>query len=180
MSANKFDSGHVIIPVVHPDGDIHAIAVPEGTDLSDLHDALTESGYIHPNAPTKEGTLEYSPAFRKTAQAAMNRMHLTGTLGNIGEVATYFDANGNPGPLTHSDDQIATVTHKVPIDAPYLMHTHPDRKSGRPSQQDIDNAKNLHKTSYVVSKDGLQAIDPSGQVTQVFSRPDWETAKEPK
>ena len=45
---NKFDSGHVIVPVLHPgSGDVHTIAVPEDTSLEDLHSALSDGGYEH-------------------------------------------------------------------------------------------------------------------------------------
>jgi len=41
-----FDSGHVIVPVRHPDtGEMHHIAVPPDTDMGDFHSALMDAGY---------------------------------------------------------------------------------------------------------------------------------------
>jgi len=40
--ANELDSGHVILPVLHPDGEVHNIAVPPDTDLGAFHAALLD------------------------------------------------------------------------------------------------------------------------------------------
>lgn len=41
---SKWD-GHQILKVLHSSGDVHQVAVPEGTDPADLHRALDAAGY---------------------------------------------------------------------------------------------------------------------------------------
>jgi hypothetical protein len=75
-AGTKFDSGKPIA-VLHPSGEVHQIAVPEGTDSADLHSALANGGYLHYDflspQPTAQGALENSDKFRKAAQDAWGR-----------------------------------------------------------------------------------------------------------
>jgi hypothetical protein len=185
MANEKFDAtGHVVIPVAHPGGEVHSIAFPENTPIEDVHSALLKD-YTHPviesqlKAPTKEGSLEYSDAFRKAARNAINASR--GFMGN--EAGFASDAQGNPG-RTQQDvgggSQTARHIHiTAPSNAQYTLHTHPRRTGGdEPSPDDIQNAKNLRHTVYVASQAGLFAVDPGGSVTHVFKNEDW--TKNPK
>ena len=101
MANETYDSGkgHVVLPVLHPSGDVHDIAVPEDTPIADLHSALAGE-YSHPaieaheKQPTADGALENSDSFRKTAAS----LRMTARAGEgHGEASTYLDAQGNPG-----------------------------------------------------------------------------------
>jgi hypothetical protein len=68
----------------------------------------------------------------------------------------------------------------VPGDAYATIHSHPNHfqggaAGGQPSDTDINTAKKLGKTVYVVSKNGLQAVDKFGKITNVYSNSDWLT-----
>jgi len=187
MPENKFDSGHIIVPIVHPEtGEVHNIAVPEDTDLADLHSALADSGYAHPaldtqKQPTKEGALEYSDAFRKAAgNAVAASRNFTGN-----ESGFAVDAKGQPRKTQTSIGSGIENAHHLRIAAPWntmaTLHTHPTRTGTEgPSADDIQNAKNLRRTVYVASSGGLYAIDPGGSVSQVFKSPTWYSDKGPK
>jgi hypothetical protein len=187
---NKFDSstGHVVVPVLHPNGETHNISVPADTSLDDLHSALLET-YTHPaiesqiKQPTKEGVLEYSDAFRKAAKDAVSASR--GFMGN--EAGFASNAQGTPGKIQQDLGGGSDTAHHVrivaPSDAQYTFHTHPSRTGGdEPSPEDKQNAKNLHRTIYVASQAGLFGVDPSGQVTHVFENSDWasKTPREAK
>ncbi len=181
---NKFDSGHVKFPVAHPSGDLHNIAVPEGTSMEDFHSALQD--YYHndltpQNQPTREGTLEMSDQFRKAARDAVSASR--GFMGN--EAAFAVDAQGNPGKIQQEIGAGSQNAHHVAIKAPSnalaTLHTHPRRTGAdEPSPEDIQVAKNQHHTIYVASQGGLFAVDPGGAVSHVFKSPSWASDKNPK
>ena len=58
--------------------------------------------------------------------------------------------------------------------------THPNDRTDKPSVDDIEIAKRVHKTIFVVSRSGLWAVDPGGVVSQVFKNSDWMSQKNPK
>jgi hypothetical protein len=188
MADDTYDSGHVVIPVLNPSGDIHNIAVPEDTSMADLHDSLVDSGYAHPaldqqlgqQQPTKDGAIEYSPAFKKLAANMWDR---SGRGVQQTEVGTYIDKSGNAGNVTEhptGSDPNANVKVNVPNDAVGVIHTHPNHSGDRPSPADVQAAKDNKKTVYVTSRTGLWATDPSGKITQIFSNPLWMRDKNPK
>jgi hypothetical protein len=191
MPENSNDSApasaptHEVLPVANPAGGVDHIAVPIDTNLGDLHAALSDAGYLHPaldtpaTAPTKEGSLEYSEPFRKVAAAAWN----SSALGMLpGEAGAYLDAKGQPSKVQWQggDGSHAGMTVSMPAAAPYLLHTHPNNRDSAPSPQDIKSAVTAHKTIYVTSKAGLFAVDPKGNVSQVFRNSDWASQKKPK
>lgn len=171
--ANPFnDSGKVVIPVYHPSGEVHAIEMPAETPVSDFHSALAD--YYHQDVPTSNGSIENSPAFKEATQEAWKK---TGYGQNpLVESGFAVDKDGQ-SVMPHSEmspkGQVPQETLKYPPGAMGTVHTHPDSTSPKPSQNDINAAKTTHKTVWVASKRGLFAVDPAGQVTQVYSDPDW-------
>lgn len=177
---NKYDSGPAVIPIAHPEGGVHDISAPPDTPIQGLHDALMDSGYAHDiPPPTKEGALEYSEQFRMAARNAIGASrNFTGN-----ESGFSSDAQGNPGKIqTTVGVATAGASHQLkiagPSNAQYTLHTHPKNTgSDQPSPEDVQNAKNLHRTVYVASQAGLFSVDPGGRVTQVFKNPDWAKGK---
>jgi hypothetical protein len=178
---NNFNSGHVILPVAHPSGRIDNIAIPEDVPLSEVHEALSD--YYHPMmpqaGPTKEGSLEYSDAFRKAATNAVGASrNFTGN-----ESGFAVDASGQPGKTQTTIG--AGGSHNLAIVAPSnaeaTLHTHPMKTGAdEPSADDIQIAKKMHHTVYVASKGGLFAVDPGGSVSHIFKSADWANQKNPK
>lgn len=186
MANDNFDSGHVVLPVANPNGGVDHVAVPAGTDLGDLHNALSDAGYLHPAldtpvaGPTKEGSLEYSAQFRKVAADAWRT---SGAGRRQGEAGAYLDAQGQPSKVQWQPEggsSQARMGVSVPKSAPYLIHTHPNDRGSDPSPEDLKSAAEKHKTIYVTSKAGLYAVDPAGKVSQVFRNSDWASQKKPK
>jgi len=180
---DKFDSGHVVLPVVHPDG-LHDIAVPKDTMLDDLHSSLMDSDYHlsipAPKSPTAEGSIEHSESFRKTAFDAWQMADLGR---KSGEAGTYLDAGGKPGKLAWNDSprgERGSVKITEPTDAMGSIHTHPNDRIDKPSDDDREIAKRVKKTIFVVSRSGLWSVDPIGVVTQVFQGPGWMEKKKKK
>jgi hypothetical protein len=192
MPQEKHDSGHAIVPVAHPNGEIHAIAVPpeivsspEG--LADLHSALGDAAYHH--EPTRETAIEFSPQFRKSAATAMTKMQM-------GEARRFFDqgseltgeagfevrGDGTMGPLEYRQDDPKDgkggLTQKIASTDLGALHTHDKFHEAEPSSGDREAAKNAHATIWVASRNGLYSVDPAGQVTQVFKKSNWATTKE--
>jgi hypothetical protein len=191
---NKYDSAYTMISVAHPDG-IHNIAVPEDTPLADFHNALLEN-YTHPaievhiKQPTREDSLEYSEPFRKAAANAVSlarqkefgRLH--GSSDSTGEAGFVVGKNGEASEVKFSPDRTgadhAGMTLGVRDSDIGTFHTHDSFHQADPSAVDIDSAKKFHKTVYIASRSGLYAIDPGGQLTQIFKNPDWASSKNPK
>jgi hypothetical protein len=189
--ANTFDSGHVIIPVLHPSGEVHNLAAPENTPLADLHDSLVSAGYVQPKLgsqplPTAAGAIENSDQFRARSgeawkAAGQGSYPLT-------ESGFAMDAQGNASPLrtqttpptpggtTVDHDRITYKTSDTGV-----VHTHPNNSIPGPSQNDIKAAKKIGKTIYTVSQGGLYSINgKTGEVTHVFKSPSWMSDKNPK
>jgi hypothetical protein len=100
MANETYDSGHVVIPVLHPDGGVHNIAVPTDTPIADLHDALTDyylPDLAKPSQPTADGAVENSPAFKQRAQQAWD----AAVRGVRPDVESGFEVGrtGNAGPI---------------------------------------------------------------------------------
>jgi len=188
-SPNKFDSGHVVLNVYHPGEDaVHSIAVAADVSLPDLHDSLMGAGYDqHPAlntpvaGPTKEGSLEYSDAFRGAARKAIGmatsdesrRKHGSNA---GGEAGFEIRRDGSTGPVNFSADQESTrgsMSQAVSPNTLGIFHTHDSFHQGDPSGADVAAAKKAKTTVYVASRDGLYSVDPSGVRTRVFTNPDW-------
>jgi hypothetical protein len=175
---NKYDSGHVVIPVVHPSEGIHNVSVPEDMSLSDLHSALL-TDYALPafeaqeKQPRKEDSLEYSEDFRKAAQDAWDA---AGSGMQPIEAGLAINNYGKAGRITthkHRGEKDPEVSIETYPNTMATLHTHTNYSSANPSQKDIAAAKKAHQTLYLVSKTGLHCVDPSGKVTTVFDNLDF-------
>jgi hypothetical protein len=185
MANEKFDSGPVI-PVLHPNGDVHNISVPEDTDLADLHSTLADAGYMH-NAltsqtqPTANGALENSPAFKESARKAWSEV----SYGDLPQEAGFMvGKNGKMSPVQtgkeigSKETTGSTVFHIPPEGVFATVHTHPRPAMNKnwvqqPSPPDVDVAKNNKQNIYVVTSSGLWLAEPDGKVTHIFNNNDW-------
>jgi hypothetical protein len=179
MADDTYDSGHVVIPVLHPDGGVDNIAVPADTPIPDLHAALTD--YYLPDLgqqssqPTADGAVENSPAFKQRAQQAWD----AAVRGVRPDVESGFEVGrtGNAGPLqTQLTPRGSTPQDKIQLSSPNslgVLHTHPNTSVSSPSPGDIAAAKAAHKTVWLTSRDGLFAVDPGGKVTRIFTSDNW-------
>jgi hypothetical protein len=197
-TASNFEPDkHVVIPVLHPSGDVHSVAVPADMSVADMHSHLVGSGYAAPDidapkmsnptpywganvdnqgrpkaGPTKEGTVEYDPKFKDTAA----RVWAQANFGrDSNESGTYLDQNLDRGPIATSNTD-GKMSLQVPNDAPYTIHTHPDHfkggaAGGQPSETDIATAKKTGKYVYVVSRSGLQYVGPHGEQGVAYTSP---------
>lgn len=173
---NKYDSGPAVVPVAHPNGEVHNIAVPPDTPLADLHAALNDYSMdlAGPRkGPSKDGVLENSPDFKK---AAWDVWTAAGRGRYENEAGVSLDDKGKEAPVQVSkkDGRASLV---VPASSKVLLHSHPNSAGGQPSEKDIESAKKYGKTIYVVSKSGLQGVDKFGKTTIVYSDPTWMNKK---
>jgi hypothetical protein len=189
------DSGHVILPVGHPSGEVHNVAVPADTDLGDLHSALGDSGYHHDlsdiekiapqKQPTAAGALENSDDFRNQSKAAWDAVNKGGNPFAESGFSVYNDGGASSlhtevhpqtsGMPTQWKDKIAFGKDDFAI-----QHTHPNASSDKPSANDVEAAKKIKKPIYVTSRTGLWMASPDGKVTQVFKSPTWFSDAKPK
>jgi hypothetical protein len=183
---NDFDSGHVIVPVKHPDGNVDQIAVPTDTSLNDFHAALSDAGYLHafPTAqPTAAGALENSDDFRNQSKAAWDAVNKGGNPWAESGFSVYGDGGASSlhtelhpqsaGMAGPQHDKIAFGKDDFAI-----QHTHPNASSDKPSQNDVEAAKKIKKPIYVTSRTGLWMVRPSdGKVIQVYKNPTWFSDK---
>jgi hypothetical protein len=181
--AAKIDSGKPV-PILHPNGDIHQIQLPEDTDPAEFHQALSDSGYHFPSntvQPTREGSLEFSPAFKAQAAKAygqtmngrMPNRETAFSVGRDGKMSDIVQHDANPG-------ETPTDTFQYNSDDVATWHSHPQANTvSGPSKIDFDAAKRAHKVFLISTADGLYSVDPGGAVLQVFKNPDWATAKNP-
>jgi hypothetical protein len=176
---NRFDSGHVVIPVLHSSGDVHNIAVPEDTPLTDLHSALAKD-YSRPaiegqeKQPAAEGAVENSPLFRATSRKAWDSV--TSGMDPTVEAGFDVDKNGRVGPIQTQRTSKGTIPNDtVDVDSDSLgaVHTHPNGYIQGPSDKDIAAAKQARKTVWVVSAGGLYSVDPGGSVSHIYKDPNW-------
>jgi hypothetical protein len=155
---------------------VHDVEVPTNLKMSDLHDALLDSDY-HTPQPTADGAVENSPTFKKAASDLYARTtanketgvnqgrewgYVVGSNGEIGKtISGYNDPNSLNGHLHFEvgKNDMGTV------------HTHDMYHQSDPSTDDIDAAKKAKKTIWVVSRDGIWAVDPGGSKTRVYSSP---------
>lgn len=178
-----------VVPVVHPNGEVHSVAVPPDLDLGDFHKALLDSEYSHQvlaqpqSQPRREDAIEFSPQFRDAAAKAIMASHnFTGQ-----EAGFAIRQDGSPArnvkgePVIQSSKEFGKGHNlKVITQANDLgiLHTHPNNP--RPSPGDIDDAKQNHMTIYAASPEGLWQVSPSGEVQQVFNSRTWYSDKNPK
>jgi hypothetical protein len=184
---NKFDSGtpHVVIDVQHPSGETHSIGVPADEKIADFHQALLDAGYEHPaipnkeKGPEKENALEFSERFKADAAKAWGSV----ASGLVPKEAGYnIDKFGRGGTVETHDaraGETPNVEMSVSPNAVYLLHTHPNGWSDKPSANDQQVARRTKRPQYVVSQSGLWVTD-GGKPVQIFSSPTWYQDKEPR
>jgi hypothetical protein len=175
----------VVIPVVHPSGDIHNISVPEDTSLEDFHSALVKAGYDTPQVsakqekPTPEGSLEYSKEFKDNARQLWS---LSGGVNSRSEAGNFLsEDNSYSTPVVSKNlesGQGRINFGEKPAGAKYVIHTHP--RTGGPSEQDKATAKNNKMDVYVVDSNGLHLVEPDGKITRVYQSVGQATAVTPK
>ena len=69
--ANKFeDVKPSVVNILHPNGEVHAIAIDPTVPASDFHEALSDS--YHPKGPEASGALENSPQWKQTLADVYN------------------------------------------------------------------------------------------------------------
>jgi len=171
MPNDRFDSGHVVIPVRHPNGETHNIAVPEDTSLSDLHDALVDSDYAHTGLapqqqPTAEGAIENSLEFKKNATELWNAAKNGQLRGEAGDFLTRRGSYTKPVVTQDTSDGTGRITFDKPADTMAVVHTHP--RTGGLSPRDIQTAKDHKMVVYAIDTDGLHPVGPDGKVTEVY------------
>jgi hypothetical protein len=192
MANEKYDGGHVVLPVLHPTGEVHNISVPEDTNLKDLHGALTDE-YAHADfgtgkQPTADGALENDPAFKRAASQAWSEV----SYGDLPQESGFMvgrDGKMSPvqkGKEIGSKETTGSTTFHIPPEGVFAtVHTHPRPSLNKnwvqqPSQPDIDVAKKEKQNVYVVSQQGLFLVEPSGNVVHVFNNNDWMREKKKK
>jgi hypothetical protein len=174
---NKFDSGTAIIPVAHPNGELHDIEFPTDLPVSQLHDALSDSGYLHePTQPSADNALENDPAFKKAASEAYSRSLANNNPNTriAKEWGFSVGAHGEIGPMVAMDDDATHGQLKINVrdDDIGAVHTHDFRHEATPSPRDIQSSREFKKTIYVASRAGLTAIAPDGTTTKVYDYPE--------
>jgi hypothetical protein len=183
---NKYDSGHVIVPVLHPSGDVHHVAVPEDTDLKDLHSALVDSDYHFPTtSPTAEGALENTPDFREAAKKAYSSVGYGDLPQEAGFMVSKTGKVSPPqlGKEIASGETSGSTTFQIPPEGVFAtVHTHPrptmnKRWTQEPSPPDTEVAKKFKQNVYVITTSGLWQVEPSGKVNHVFTNSDWMKTK---
>jgi hypothetical protein len=192
MANENTTAGHVVLPVLHPTGEVHNIAVPEDTNLKDLHSALIDE-YAHSDLgagkqPTADGALENDPAFKESARKAWSGV----SYGDLPQEAGFVvGKDGKMGPtvigkeIGSKETTGSTTFHLPPEGAFATLHTHPRPSMNKnwvqqPSQPDIDVAKREKQNVYVVTSSGLWLAQPDGSVVHVFNNNDWMREKKKK
>jgi hypothetical protein len=190
--ANEYESGHVVIPVYSSTGEMMRVAVPGDTPIPEFHAALED--HYHQDVfasqaqPTKEGSVEYSSAFRDAANKALGMARLEESRRQHGsnaggEAGFSVNRQGSTSPVefsSDSDSSKGSMRQAVTSNTLAIVHTHDSYHQGDPSQGDVAAARKANTTVYVASRDGLFAVDPGGQITHVFKSGSWATDKNPK
>jgi proteasome lid subunit RPN8/RPN11 len=73
-----------------------------------------------------------------------------------------------------ADSQVFQGT--VPDNVVAIVHTHPQRMDRKPSDGDIALARRLGLPNYVLSRYGIYAAEPSGEVVPVVEQMNWTTS----
>jgi hypothetical protein len=192
---NTPDSGkpHVVLNILHPNGDTHSVAVPADTNLSDLHSSLAQD-YVHPELndkleaaakqPDPEGVLEKDENFKAAARKAYSAV----SYGDLQQESGFTVNNrGQESPVVMGQEirpnemQGSTKLHFAP-DTFASLHVHPKPTMNKnwtqqPSEPDRAVARSTRTATYVVSSTGLWSVQPDGSVQHVFDNSNWMKAK---
>jgi hypothetical protein len=172
LSANSDSDSHVIISVPN----VGRVAFPAEMPPADIHAAILD--HLDSQAPdlgqsasqpSANDVLETQDNFRKAASDAWAATR-NGTKNE--EAGFAINKDGSAGPV--SVNQGIHGTFQVPSSSMALFHTHPNLSTSDPSPTDIATAKKVGKTIYVGSREGLFAVDPSGNVTHIYKNDEWQ------
>lgn len=180
--SNRFDSGHALLPVRAANGDVHDVAIPDGTSLESVHAALSSDPKYLPDfstKPTAAGALENSDDFRNQSKSAWDAV----SKGRNPYAESGFSVY-NDGTASSLHTEVHPQTSGIagpPHDTVHygksdfaIVHSHPDASLDQPSRADIEASKKIAKPVYVTSKSGLWEIEPkTGRVVHVFASPTW-------
>jgi hypothetical protein len=167
---------HVNVPVLHPSGDVHNIAVEPGTSLDELHSALFD--YYHPG-PTEGGALENQDGFRKAAREAIyNTEHLGREQGFVIEKTNAIrkvpsdKGNATDIPFSiHPDTDFATLHVHPGVHQSQDMDWRPPIKTQPgPAPHDVADAVKTRIPFYVADASGLWVATPDGKISKVFDK----------
>ncbi len=135
--------------------------------------------------PTVEGTLEHDPAFKESARKAWEEVGY----GDLPQEAGFMisrDGKMSPvklGKEIGARETVGVTTFKIPSGGVFaILHTHPRPSRGKPwlqkpSQPDIDIAKNFRINVFVVTASGLWLAEPDGNLVHEFTNNDWMSKK---
>jgi hypothetical protein len=131
--------------------------------------------HVQSKQPNRDDVLENQKSFKEASKAAWSGV-ASGLVPR--EAGFNVDKYGRAGTNTeHSarNGEVPSVEMGVSPQAMALVHAHPlvGGFSPRPAKNDIEVAKQTEKTLCVVGSQGLFAVDPSGNVTNVYSDPEW-------
>jgi hypothetical protein len=157
------------------------VEIPAGLDPAELHRSLNEFIQAQPSQapslgirttqPTATGAIENSPAFRMASQAAWNAI---GQGLAKKEAGFAVHKNGFTDSLQQAyNSGGGEIDMRIPSDAMSVVHTHPNMLQDNPSKGDIASARKAGIPIYIVSRSGLWMADPNGNVTHVYSDPNW-------
>lgn len=155
-----------------------------GTDELPQHPDYAPFAFTPPQ-PTREGSLEYQPDFRKAGAAAWKRVsygNSNKTMTGSPEAGFTINRDGTTGSVTSTtrDEGPGGMEFGITPDTLATLHTHSDPYSRRPSAIDEQSARKLKTQIYTSTKDGLFLTGPDGKTVQVFKRGDWATRKNPE
>jgi hypothetical protein len=128
---------HVIMPVLHPSGDVDRIAVPADTPLADVHSALSD--YYHQAQPDAQGSVENNPVFKNAAAQAVAAMHASEMRGRGGHEAGFsMSRTGQASKVDIQPDEEASgkghMTQTFPANTIGSLHTHDSGHKDIPGQ----------------------------------------------
>lgn len=172
MSDPKFDSRPPNIPVHTGNGNISNVEVPPDVSLDDpqLHAALIDHvSNLAPSLkqPTAAGALENQKSFKENAQQLWNKVENGKDRAEAGNFVRNDGSYSEPVRRPDQESGAGRIDFgQKPANVSAVVHTHP--RTGGPSPQDIQTAKDNKMTVYVVDADGLHAVDPGGNVTRVY------------
>jgi hypothetical protein len=156
--------------------DVHNIAVPFGTDIADLHQALLDDYAIE--QPTEAGAIENQDSFREAARKAIQS-----TKSNQQEAGFVLEKSGHYENVPQGSEHSMQVAADSDYDAATL-HVHPSpgfggsefgpRVTEGPSANDVALSKKSGVPFYISTKTGLYRVRPSdGHVDKIFDRANW-------
>lgn len=131
--------------------------------------------------PSLQDAVEFTPQFRASAKRAIEMARLEEArrrhgVNAGGEAGFAVNQAGAPGPVAFSTDgneAHGSMQQTIFPSDLGALHTHDAFHQADPSGMDRQAAQKAHTTLWIASHDGLYGVDPAGQVTHLFSSPNW-------